>query len=87
MDTKETAGIITAIIGAIASIIVAQLSIKKAMQQKELEEARITQSLMDRIAQLEKQQEQNMLLVDKLNNIENTIIGVQKDIQYLKENK
>lgn len=87
MDTEATVAIITALIGAIASIVVAQLSIKKALQQKELDEARVMQSLTDRIAQIEKQQEQYLVLVEKLNTIENTIIAVEKDIQYLKENK
>lgn len=77
--------IICAIIAAFASIIVAELSIKKAVQEKELINAKLQQAVEDRLTQLEKANEQNAMVVEKLNSIENTIIGIQKDIQYLKE--
>lgn len=79
--------IIVALIGAGSAIIVGQLSLKKALREKDIEEALRMQRMEDRIDQVEKQTEQNKKVLEKLNTIENTVIALQKDIQYMKEMK
>lgn len=78
--------VIASIISGVAAIIVAELSLRRALQKADLETARIRQSYEDRLNALEKFQAQNEMLLTKLNGIENTIISMQKDIQYIMEN-
>lgn len=82
---KVMENIIVALISAGGAIVANQALTKKSLQEKDLEHARAMQSYEDRISQLEKEREENREVVEKLNNIENTIIGMKKDIEYIKE--
>lgn len=79
--------IIVAIISAGGAILANQALMRRSLNEKDLEHAKIMQSYEDRIAQLEKENEEKKEITDRLNRIETLVVGLQKDIQYLKERK
>lgn len=79
--------IIVALISAGGGIIANQIINNKKLSEQDLEHAKQMQALLDRVASLEKQQEQQAMILEKLNTMENGIIAIKKDIEYLKEEK
>lgn len=82
MDDKD---IIVAVITGIFSVIAAVLAVRKSVQAKELEMAKTIQMLHDQIDFLLKNQNQIATVIDKINNIENKVISIEKDVDYLKK--
>lgn len=82
MDDKD---IIVAVITGIFSVIVAVLAVRKSVQAKELEMAKTIQMLQDQIDFILKNQNQIATVIDKINNIENKVISIEKDVDYLKK--
>lgn len=77
--------IIVAIISAGGAILANQALTRKSLNEKDLEHAKAMQSYEDRISQLERENEEKKEITDRLNRIEALVVGLQKDIQYLKE--
>lgn len=77
--------IIVALITGAATILANQVLTKKSLQEKDIEMAKSMQSYADRILRLEQEHKRNNEVVEKLNRIENTVIELKKDIEYIKK--
>lgn len=85
MELEFISNIVVALISAGGAIITNQIINNRKLSEKDLEHAREMQALLDRITSVEEQQKQQAVILEKLNNMENGIIGIKKDIEYLKE--
>lgn len=80
-----TESIICSLIAGIFSYLAAAQTMKRTNQEKEIEHARFQQMMEDRVKGLEEIEENNTSLVKRLNSMENLLIELKKDIEYLKK--
>lgn len=77
--------IIVELIACAGTIIASWLMVRKSLHDKDLQMAKTLQQYEDRIAQLEKQQKEYHAILSKVEVVQDTQIGIKKDIEYLKE--